>query len=155
MTRRLIFHACRRDEWTEALAIGVYAGSSQDAADGFIHFSTAEQMEESVAKHRAGQDDLMLLSVDPTKLGERLRWEPSRAATKCPPRAQEGLAAPNPPSSSGAAARRGGQLFPHLYGALPIAAVIQAAALTLGPCGRHVFPPDWRNPASGSSETGS
>jgi len=44
MERRLIYHMCRRDEWTAAEASGPYRGSSQDAADGFIHFSTAEQI---------------------------------------------------------------------------------------------------------------
>lgn len=117
----MIFHACRRDEWTQAVAAGRYEGSSQDRADGFIHFSTAEQMAESVAKHRAGQDDLMLVTADTTKLGKRLRWEPSR----------------------------GGELFPHVYGALPMASVAGAAPLVLGPDGRHVFPPDWRKDPQG------
>ena len=49
----LIFHMCRRDEWQEA-ARSVYHGSTQDQADGFIHFSTAEQIVESAARHRAG-----------------------------------------------------------------------------------------------------
>lgn len=90
-----IFHMCRRDEWAQAQAAGFYPGSSQDAADGFIHFSTAAQLPESAAKHRRGQPDLLLLTVDPAALGPALKWEPSR----------------------------GGALFPHLYGPLPTAAV--------------------------------
>lgn len=109
-----IYHICRREEWRAAKTAGAYGGSSQDAADGFIHFSSAAQLVKSAAKHRAGQDGLVLLRVDPVKLGTALKWEASR----------------------------GGHLFPHLYGLLPVAAVIQAYDLTLGPDGRHVFPAD-------------
>jgi uncharacterized protein (DUF952 family) len=108
-----IYHMCRHDEWAAALAAGRYAGSSQDVADGFIHFSTADQIEESAAKHRAGQGGLVLLTVATDRLGSALRWEPSR----------------------------GGQLFPHLHGPLSPDAVIAVDPLPLGPDGRHVFPP--------------
>jgi len=107
-----IFHICRADEWRAAQASGSYPGSSQDKADGFIHFSARAQVKESAAKHRAGQSGLVLLAVDPDKLGPALKWEPSR----------------------------GGQLFPHLYGPLPVAAVVAAHDLPLGPGGRHLFP---------------
>lgn len=110
---RIIYHMCRRQEWDAAQAAGSYAGSSQDAADGFIHFSTAAQVVESAAKHRAGQAGLVLLAVEAAPLGEALKWEPSR----------------------------GGQLFPHLYGALPLHAVVRVADLPLGGDGRHLFPP--------------
>jgi len=113
MTERIIYHMCRAEEWQQAVAAGSYPGSSQDAADGFIHFSTAAQVVESAAKHRAGQDGLVLLTVDGDALGEDLWWEPSR----------------------------GGQLFPHLYAALPVPAVLRADPLPLGPDGRHLFPP--------------
>ncbi|TWB23850.1 DUF952 domain-containing protein [Nitrospirillum bahiense] len=109
----VIFHMCRADEWLAALAAGVYPGSSQDQADGFIHFSTASQVVESAAKHRAGQTGLLILTVDPAPLGEALKYEPSR----------------------------GGQLFPHLYGGLPVSAVLRADPLPLGGDGRHEFPP--------------
>lgn len=112
MTDGLIFHMCRREEWQAAAASGRYPGSTQDRADGFIHFSTAEQIVESAARHRAGQDGLVLLAVDPTAVGPDLKWEPSR----------------------------NGQLFPHLYGVLPTAAVRWVCDLPLGPDGRHVFP---------------
>lgn len=108
-----IFHMCRADEWADALAIGRYGGSSQDVADGFIHFSTAAQLPVSAAKHRAGQTGLVLLTVDPEVLGADLRWEPSR----------------------------GGALFPHLHGVLPVAAVVRADPLPLGDDGLHVLPP--------------
>jgi uncharacterized protein (DUF952 family) len=108
-----IFHICRAEEWQRAEGAGRYGGSSQDAADGFIHFSTREQVAGSAAKHRAGQDGLVLLAVNADALGPSLRWEASR----------------------------GGQLFPHLYGPLPVSAVRAVHELPLGADGRHVFPP--------------
>lgn len=113
MAEALIYHMCRRAEWQAAQSAGAYGGSSQDRADGFIHFSTAAQLEGSAAKHRAGQNDLVLIAVDPATLDGALKWEPAR----------------------------GGALFPHLYGALPIDKVRWVRALALGSDGRHVFPP--------------
>lgn len=113
MPDALIYHMCRAEEWRAALAAGVYAGSSQDLADGFIHFSTAAQIVASAAKHRAGQDGLVLLMVESASLGAALRWEPAR----------------------------GGALFPHLYGVLAPQAVRRAVDLPLGPDGRRLFPP--------------
>jgi len=107
-----IYHMCRREEWEAARAAGQYEGSSQDIADGFIHFSTAAQIEESAARHRTGQSGLVLLAVDPDALGAALKWEPSR----------------------------NGDLFPHFYGALPLAALRGDWDLPLGPDSRHVFP---------------
>jgi Uncharacterized protein conserved in bacteria len=107
-----LYHMCRRDEWQAAQAAGAYGGSSQDAADGFIHFSTAAQVAESAARHRAGQSGLVLLAADAALLGAALKWEPSR----------------------------GGRLFPHLYGVLPLAAVKWVKDLPLDENGRHVFP---------------
>jgi len=112
MERRPIYHMCRRAEWVAAEAAGSYRGSSQDTADGFIHFSTADQIRESARKHRAGQTDIVLVTVDALRLGAALKWEPSR----------------------------GGALFPHLYGPLPLDAVIRIDALPLGPDGLHLFP---------------
>ena len=113
MPSRFIFHVCRWDEWRKAEAAGRYDGSSQDQADGFIHFSTAAQLPGSIAKHRAGQTGLVMLAVDATVLGDSLKWEPSRS----------------------------GALFPHVYGGLPVAAVLRAADLPLGPDGNHILPP--------------
>ena len=109
-----IYHMCRREEWTAAETAGAYGGSSQDRADGFIHFSSAQQVVKSAAKHRAGQDGLVLLRVDTTKLGDALKWEESR----------------------------GGALFPHLYGELPVGAVIAVYDVPLGADGLHMFPPE-------------
>ena len=109
----LIFHVCTKLDWEAAQASGTpYRGSADDLRDGFIHFSAADQVQASVAKHRAGQSDLVLLAVEPGRLGEALKWEPSR----------------------------GGALFPHLYGPLSAEAVVWTRDLPLGPDGLHVFP---------------
>ncbi|MDG2033910.1 MAG: DUF952 domain-containing protein [Rhodospirillales bacterium] len=108
----IIYHMCRKDEWDAAMTAGTYGGSSQDRADAFIHFSRKDQIVESAAKHRAGQDGLLLIFVDADVLGDALKWEESR----------------------------GQQLFPHLYGDLPTDAVSKAEDLPLGPDGVHVFP---------------
>jgi uncharacterized protein (DUF952 family) len=107
-----IYHVCRREEWAAAARAGRYAGSSQDQADGFIHFSTAAQIVASVARHRAGQDGLVIVEVDADRVVAGLRWEPSR----------------------------GGALFPHVYGGLDVATATRVADLPLGADGRHVFP---------------
>ncbi len=107
-----IYKICAAAEWREAESAGVYSGSAIDRRDGFIHFSTAEQVRETAARHFAGQPDLVLVSVDPAKLGYRLKWEPSR----------------------------GGALFPHLYADLPVSAVIRVDPLPLDAAGRHEFP---------------
>ncbi|MCW5771086.1 MAG: DUF952 domain-containing protein [Rhodospirillaceae bacterium] len=113
MRMAVIYHICKRTEWAAAERAGRYEGSSQDRADGFIHFSGADQVVASAAKHRAGQAGLVLLAVDEAKLGAALKWEASR----------------------------GGALFPHLYGALPLTAVVGVHDLPLGADGLHVFPP--------------
>ena len=97
--------------WREAERAGAFAGAPVDRADGFIHFSTAAQVRETAQRHFAGQDDLVLAAIDADALGTALRLEPSR----------------------------GGALFPHLYGTLPMSAVRWVKPLPLGPEG-HVFP---------------
>lgn len=79
---------CPAEAWEEAVAAGQYTGTEDDRRDGFIHFSTATQLSESARRHRAGQAGLVLVAVEPARLGDRLHWERSR----------------------------GGALFPHLYG---------------------------------------
>lgn len=108
----MIYHMCRADEWATAVAAGRYRGSSQDLADGFIHFSTATQIVESARKHRAGQDGLLLVAVEADRLGDRVKWEKSR----------------------------GGDLFPHLYGPLDPSESASVRPLPLGPDGAHIFP---------------
>ena len=107
----IVYKIVATEEWAEADAAGVFNGASVDRADGFIHFSTAGQAPETAAKWFAGRSDLTLAAVDAEALGESLRWEPSR----------------------------GGALFPHLYGPLPMSAVVWSRPLPLGPDGAHVF----------------
>ena len=83
--------------WETARVAGRFSGSAVDLADGYIHFSTAAQAPETAARHFAGQEGLVVLEVEGDDLGEALVWEPSR----------------------------GGDLFPHLYGDLPAAAVLR------------------------------
>jgi uncharacterized protein (DUF952 family) len=107
----VVFKIAVAGEWAAAEAAGVFMGASVDRADGFIHFSTAEQAPETAAKWFAGRGDLTLAAIDAEALGKDLRWEPSR----------------------------GGALFPHLYGPLPMSAVVWSRPLPLGPNGAHVF----------------
>ncbi|HEX4768868.1 MAG TPA: DUF952 domain-containing protein [Lichenihabitans sp.] len=112
MTRRIIYKIVPASLWREAEARGRLDGAPVDLADGFIHFSAADQVRETAARHFAGQADLRLVGVDAEALGSALRWEPSR----------------------------GGALFPHLYGPLRLDAVLSVVDLALGPAGEHVFP---------------
>ncbi len=107
-----IYKICENALWREAERAGLFRGAPVDARDGFIHFSTAAQVRETAARHFAGAADLMLIAVETAALGGALRWEVSR----------------------------GGDLFPHLYGPLPLAAVLWAKPLPLGSDRRHVFP---------------
>jgi uncharacterized protein (DUF952 family) len=109
---RLIYKICPALLWREAEAAGLFAGAPIDIQDGYLHFSTAEQVRETAARHFAGQSDLLLIAIDGDSLGDALRYEPSR----------------------------GGDLFPHLYAHLPLSAVRWVKPLPLGQDGRHVFP---------------
>jgi len=108
---RTIYKISPRALWHAAEQAGVFAGAPVDLADGFIHFSTAAQVAETAARHFAGQSDLVLAAIDAAALGPALRYEPSR----------------------------GGALFPHLYGTLPLAAVRWVKPLRLTVQG-HEFP---------------
>ena len=93
-------------------ADGTFAGAPVDLADGYIHLSTAEQVDETVAKHFAGQDDLHIAAVDLEALGGAVKWEPSR----------------------------GGALFPHIYAPLPLSAVLAYGPLETDDTGRIRLP---------------
>ena len=112
MAEHMIYHLARANQWRAAKETGVYHGTDEDTADGFLHFSTARQVVESARKHRAGETDIILLAVVADDLGAALKWEPAR----------------------------GGDLFPHLYGPLVVSAVRTATALPLGPDSLHRFP---------------
>ncbi|MFD1883311.1 DUF952 domain-containing protein [Paracoccus pacificus] len=99
----LIYKIFRRDEWAQMQADGLTSGAPVDLADGFIHFSTAGQAQDTAAKHFAGAEGLWLVAVDADRLGPDLRWEVSR----------------------------GGALFPHLYRPLRMSEVIWSRPLPL------------------------
>lgn len=107
-----ILKICSADEWRAAEAAGRFQGSPVDRKDGFIHFSTWDQVAETAARHYPEQDGLVLVSVDDDRLGDDLKWEESR----------------------------GGDLFPHLYGDLDLTAVVAVDPLPLGTDGLHKFP---------------
>jgi uncharacterized protein (DUF952 family) len=107
----LIYKIVPEALWRSAEAAGQFDGAPVDLADGYIHFSTAAQVQETADKHFAGQRDLLLVAFEDAALGSGLRWEPSR----------------------------GGQLFPHLYGPLPTRLARSAAPMPLGADGRHAL----------------
>ena len=108
----VIYKICGAALWRAAEREGCFPGAAIDARDGYIHFSTAEQVIETAAKHFAGAADLVLVAVAAPALGGALKWEPAR----------------------------GGALFPHLYGVLALDAVLWVKPLPLGVDGRHIFP---------------
>jgi uncharacterized protein (DUF952 family) len=110
----VIYKLCPSPLWREAEARGVFHGMAIDFEDGYVHFSTAAQVKETARLYFAGQDDLVVVAVDTVRLGAALKHEASR----------------------------GGDLFPHLYAPLDLAAVLWVKPLPLGPDGRHVFPDD-------------
>ena len=107
----VIYKIVTVEQWNEAERAGVFKGAPIDIADGYIHFSMADQVAETAAKHFAGMDDLLLVAVESDTLDEALVFEPSR----------------------------GGQLFPHLYADLALDAVRSVQPLPLGADGRHQF----------------
>ncbi len=106
-----LYKILSRPQWEKARSAGVFEGSEVDISDGFIHLSSPHQVRETAQKHFSGQTDLLLVSVRAETLGETLKWEVSR----------------------------GGALFPHIYGTLPIGAVIEAVDLPWEG-GSHHFP---------------
>ncbi len=107
-----VYKVCPRSDWDSAVAAGRHDGSADDKRDGFIHLSTREQLAGTLAKHYRGVPDLVLVAFDAAALAPGLRWEPSR----------------------------GGELFPHYYGALPAALALDVVALAPGPDGVPLLP---------------
>ena len=97
--------------WSQARDAGVFTGATIDITDGFIHLSAADQVRETAARYFGGQSGLVLVAIDGDKLGDKLKWEPSR----------------------------GGALFPHLYAPLALETVLWVKPLPLG-AGGHEFP---------------
>ena len=108
----LIFKIADAAAWHDARARGRFDGSADDLTDGFVHLSTAAQLPGTLAKHFAGRTDLVIAAVEAARLGDALKWEPSR----------------------------GGALFPHCHGPLQMTAVAWWRPLSLGAGGVHVLP---------------
>ena len=109
---RLVYKICTEAEWAEARHAGTVPPSADDRRDGFVHLSTGAQVAATAAKHFTGAVDLVLLAVESERIQSGLKWEPSR----------------------------GGALFPHLYSALPVGAVVWARPMPLGADGLHLPP---------------
>lgn len=111
-TPRFIYKIASRAAFETARAGEAFTGMPVDEADGYMHFSTAAQLPETLARHFAGEADLVLIAVPAEALGAALRWEVSR----------------------------GGALFPHLYAPLPLAAIAWQVPLAAGPDGAFTLP---------------
>ena len=108
----LVYKIATTEVAAAAAAAGSFAGMPIDHSDGYIHLSTAAQLPETLVLHFRGQDDLVLLAVRTDAVAADLKWEPSR----------------------------GGALFPHLYGPLPMAAVAWTAPLAVAADGSCQLP---------------
>jgi uncharacterized protein (DUF952 family) len=111
MSDRIVYKVLLASEMAALLA-GTFKGAPVDLADGFVHLSTAAQVDETVSRHFAGQDNLFIAAVDLALLGDAPRWEASRH----------------------------GQLFPHLYGDLTLASVVAHGPLGRDSAGRIRLP---------------
>lgn len=111
-TPEFIYKIATKEQWAEATDTGLFKGAPVDLADGYIHFSTADQMHETAAKHFHGQKDLLLVEVKTEALGDALKWEVSR----------------------------GGALFPHLYAELDVTHAERVMPLKDLTDGGHQFP---------------
>jgi len=118
MTELFAYKILTGEQWATFREEGVFHGAPVDLADGYIHLSARDQVVGTLEKHFAGQDDLILAMVDLAALGGAVRWEASR----------------------------GGALFPHIYGPLPMNAVTTKAKLRLDGTGRHVLPAGFSAP---------
>ena len=109
---RFIYKVCDSGLWEDAKQAGKFIGAEIDLQDGYIHFSTASQLLETLARHFAGCDGLVLLKIDLNQID--IVWE----------------------------AARDGDLFPHLYDHLPLSSVVADYELKRSPCGDHIIPDD-------------
>jgi uncharacterized protein (DUF952 family) len=108
----MVYKVLTVGEWDEARRIGRYRGSADDERDGYIHLSTAAQLAGTLARHFAGRDGLVLVAIDPARLGPALRWEQAR----------------------------NGSLFPHLYGELDPSLARSTQPLPRNADGQHILP---------------
>jgi len=112
MSDRIVYKVMSAAELQQMQRDGVFHGSPADIADRYIHLSCGSQLTATLDKHFSGVNGLVLAAVDLWRLGDAVRWEPSR----------------------------GGQLFPHIYGALIIDAVVSVVPLERTPEGAVKLP---------------
>jgi uncharacterized protein (DUF952 family) len=112
MPDRIAYKVMSATELDQMQRDGIFRGSPADIADGYIHLSCGSQLAATLDKHFSGVADLVLAAVDLSRLGDTVRWEPSR----------------------------GGQLFPHVYGVLTVDAVVSVAPLERTPDGLVKLP---------------
>ena len=110
-----VYKVLRSSEWEVLQRNGTFAGSADDARDGFIHLSTAAQVPGTLAKHFAGERGLVVVAIPASALGDALRWELSRNE----------------------------QRFPHLYAAMASAVITAVWHLTENVDGQSVLPDGW------------
>lgn len=111
----LIYKIASAEAWREFADKGRFPGMPVDHKDGYVHFSTATQLAETLRLHFAGQSDLVIFAVRTQDLGMALRWEPSR----------------------------GGQMFPHLYGTLTTGPLVEVATGVTVAADGTVTLPEW------------
>ena len=109
---KIVFKICDKKIWSDIEKTGVFNGAEIDLADGFIHFSTFDQVASTLAKHFAGRNDLLLIAVDAEALGEKIVYEEAR----------------------------GGILFPHLYQPLSLDNVLWAKPIETDDYAQHIIP---------------
>jgi uncharacterized protein (DUF952 family) len=121
----VIYKITTVDAWAAAVAAGQFDGSADDRRDGFIHLSASHQLQGTAGRYFAGQNQLLLVAVDAAALGGALRWEASR----------------------------GGDLFPHCYGPLPVSAAVWVRPLPLDPSGLPAISATLLTPDHGRAAT--
>ncbi len=108
----IIYKIFRADEWDTLVDKGMTFGTPVDLADGYIHFSTAQQVAATAEKYFAGEENLVIAAVDAEDFGDAMQWEPARE----------------------------GDLFPHLYRKLRLCDIMWHKKLPLDKDGKHLFP---------------
>jgi uncharacterized protein (DUF952 family) len=113
--QKFVYKIATADAWRAATLVGYFAGSADDLRDGYVHLSARHQLRSTLEKHFRGEHDLVLIAYETDALGPALRWETSR----------------------------GGDLFPHLYGHLPVSQSLWQRPLTPGSDGIHHIDEAW------------
>jgi uncharacterized protein (DUF952 family) len=111
--KNFLFHICSEDELRQARALGVHRPASL-SSDGFVHLARSTQVIQVLGHFFVGRDDLVLLAIDPTRLTQEVKFEAAA------------------PVGARAASAGEGDSFPHVYGPLDLAAIVDAVRLPVG-----------------------